>query len=318
MRATVIIPTYNRPDLLRRQLACFAEQTGSALCEVLVCDDGSSTDTLGAMAPFRDRIPGLRHLWQPDLGFRAGQARNLGIREAIGDVLLFVDDDLLFPADFVERHVAAHREVMNGKPARRVVLGFRSRTMTPPAGAVPTATEMRGTDGDDRVELIGEHGEGIDGHPHPWFFVYSCNFSVPRLDEVTFAEDFEGWGMEDTELGYRLVKAGWEVVVRPEARVLHVEDPAPRDPFRCTERGLPPQYDSYVTNAVQFIDMYPDDRELYDMLAPELRWYVRDPTGKHWIKNGHENDADAVIATVRRERDERTATRAAAANRARR
>jgi len=309
LRATVIIPTYNRPDLLRRQLACLAEQTGDALCEVLVCDDGSSTDTLGAMAPFSDCIPGLKRLWQPDLGFRAGQARNLGIDAAEGDILLFVDDDLLFPADFVSRHVVAHREVMNGHPARRVVLGFRSRTMVPPAGAVPTADEMRGTDGDDRVELIGPHGEGIVDHPHPWFFVYSCNFSVPNHPEVSFAEDFEGWGMEDTELGYRLVKAGWEVVVRPEARVLHVEDPAPRDPFRCTERGLPPQYDSYVTNAVHFLDMHPEDEELFAMLAPELRWYVRDPSGCHWIKNGHENDAQAVIDEVRRERATRLASR---------
>jgi len=301
LRATVIIPTYNRPDLLLRQLACLAEQTGSDLCEVLVCDDGSSTDTAGAIAPFMGRIPGLRHLWQEDLGFRAGQARNMGIRVAKGDILLFVDDDLLFPADFVTRHVNAHREVLNGHPARRVVLGFRSRTMTPPVGVVPTPDEMLGSDGDDRVELIGEHGDGIVGHAHPWFFVYSCNFSVPSRPEVVFDDAFEGWGMEDTELGYRLVKAGYEVVVRPEARVLHVEDPAPRDPFRCTERGLEPHYDSYVRNAVQFIDRYPEDTELKAMLAPELRWYVRDASG-HWVKNGHENDAEAVLAAVRAER----------------
>lgn len=302
MQATVIIPTYNRPDLLARQLACLAAQNGRGLREVFVCDDGSSTDTAGTMAPFEGRIPGLRHFWQEDRGFRAGQARNLGIRAAQGDVLLFLDDDLLFPPGFVARHVQTHLQAHNGAPARQIVLGFRSRTMVPPAGVVPTSAEMRGTDDDDRVELIGEHGDGIVGHPQPWFFVYSCNFSVPNKPEIRFDEDFEGWGLEDTELGYRLVRAGYEVVVDPEARVLHVEDPAPRDPFRCTERGLEPQYDSYVHNSVQFIDKYPDDPDLLRLLGSELRWYVRDATGRHWIKNGHENDAAAVIAAVRRER----------------
>ena len=302
MQATVIIPTYNRPDLLARQLACLAAQEGGCLREVFVCDDGSSTDTAATMAPYADRIPGLRHFWQEDLGFRAGQARNLGIEAARGDVLVFLDDDLLFPPGFVARHVAAHEEAQNGAPARRIVLGFRSRTMVPPKGAVPTPDEMRGTDSDDRVELIGPRGEGIKGHPQPWFFVYSCNFSVPNLPDIRFDDDFEGWGMEDTELGYRLVRAGYEVVVDPEARVLHVEDPAPRDPFRCTERGLEPQYDSYVRNSVQFIDKYPDDPELLHLLGSELRWYVRDVTGLHWVKNGRENDAAAVIAAVRHER----------------
>ena len=305
MQATVIIPTYNRPDLLARQLACLAAQDGDSLLEVFVCDDGSATDTAATMAPYVDRIPGLRHFWQEDRGFRAGQARNLGIEAARGEVLVFLDDDLLFPPGFVARHVAAHEEAQNGAPARRVVLGFRSRTMIPPKGAVPTADEMRGTDSDDRVELIGPHGAGIKGHPQPWFFVYSCNFSVPNLPEIRFDDDFEGWGMEDTELGYRLVRAGFEVVVDPEARVLHVEDPAPRDPFRCTERGLEPQYDSYVHNSVQFIDKYPEDPELLHLLGSELRWYVRDATGLHWIKNGRENSAADVIATVRRERSER-------------
>lgn len=307
MQATVIIPTYNRPDLLACQLACLAAQRGQGLREVFVCDDGSSTDTTGTMAPFSDRIPGLRHFWQEDRGFRAGQARNLGIREARGDVLLFIDDDLLFPAGFVARHVAAHEQVHNGAPALRIVLGFRSRTMAPPAGLVPTGDEIRGTDDDDRVELIGERGQGIAAHPQPWFFVYSCNFSVPNREEIRFDDDFEGWGMEDTELGYRLVRSGYEVVVDPEARVLHVEDPAPRDPFRCTERGLEPHYDSYVHNSVQFIDKYPDDPELLHLLGSELRWYVRDATGLHWVKNGRENDAAAVIADVRRERAARVA-----------
>lgn len=304
MQATIIIPTYNRPALLSRELQCLSRQRGDFIREVLICDDGSSTDTCAVAEPFRHSLPGLRVLRQEDLGFRAGHARNMGIREARGDILIFLDDDLLLPEGFVANHVAAHAQHLNGSTPHRVVLGFRHRTERP-IDDIPTLEEIVESWPDDRVVHIGPEGTGIAGHLHPWFFVYSCNVSVPNdSDQIWFNEDFVGWGMEDIELGYRLVRRGYEVVVHPEARVLHVEAPDPRDPFRCEERGLPPHYDSYVHNTVQFIDTYPEDEELMGLLGSELRWYVRDETGQHWIKNGFENDADSVIAEVRRLRAE--------------
>jgi glycosyltransferase involved in cell wall biosynthesis len=299
MRATVIIPTYNRPRRLARLLECLVEQEGDLVQEVLVCDDGSRTDTRAAIEPFASRLPGLRLLWQPDLGFRAGQARNLGIRVARGDVLIFLDDDLLLPRGFVAGHVSAHAAAVNGSPKRRVVLGFRHRT-TEPVAEMPTLESILSSFPDDRVEHIGPDGQRIAAHPHPWFFVYSCNLSLPNDPEhVWFDESFVGWGMEDIELGYRLVRAGFQVVVDPGARVLHAESLDPRDPFRCEERGLPPHYDSYVANTVQLIDSYPDDPTLRRLLGSELRWYVRDAEDRHWVKNGFENDAEAVLARAR-------------------
>lgn len=301
MRASVIIPTYDRPELLGRVLACLAEQEGDAVHEVLVCDDGSPSDTAAVLHPLEGRIPGLRLLWQPDLGFRAGQARNLGIRVASGDVLIFIDDDVLLPSDFVLQHLAAHVGAGNGRPARQIALGFRHRTHTAPAHTCPIREEMLSGDPDDRIETLGLDGHGLDRSPHPWFYVYSCNFSVTRTPEVVFDEDFLGWGMEDLELGYRLWREGFKVVMAPLARVLHVEDPHPRDPFRCVERGLEPTYDSYVRNTVQLMDLYPDDPVLQRVLSADLRWYVHDATGQHWVKDGHEHDAAEVIRAVRRE-----------------
>ena len=176
MRASVVIPTYNRPQLLNRLLASLAEQEGDSLLEVLVCDDGSTSSTLEATLAWKDRVPGLRHLWQEDLGFRAGQARNMGIQAAQGDVIIFVDDDVLVAPDFVERHVAAHQS----SQAPRVVLGFRHHANVPPKHACPTVEEMLAGGPDDRIEPLGLHGERMVESPHKWFYVYSCNVSVPR------------------------------------------------------------------------------------------------------------------------------------------
>lgn len=303
MRATLVIPTYNRAERLRALLRCVAEQ-GSELARVVVCDDGSSDHTREVAESFADRIP-LVYAFQEDLGFRAGQARNMGIARAIGDVVIFVDDDVLIRPDFVQAHLDAHAKHPGDKT---ICVGFRHRTDRF-EGEIPTWDEIVSHERDDRVADLD--GGTIEGHALPWIFVYSCNFSITLGDpELRFDERFHGWGMEDTELGYRLHKNRFQVFAAPEARVLHVEDPEPRDPFRCEVRELEPSYDTYVQNAVQFMDMYPDDGELRDWIRGDIRWYVLDEQGR-WVKNGYENDVDFVIELCRRQLEARALSHSA-------
>lgn len=290
MRATVVIPTYNRAERLRALLSCLTHQEGDALARVVVCDDGSSDDTAEVARSFEGRLP-LVYAWQEDRGFRAGQARNMGIARAVGDVVIFVDDDVLVRPDFVLRHLDAHGD---GRTLT-VAIGYRHR-IDRFDGEVPTLEQVLAAERDDRLtELSTPIGE----HPTPWVYVYSCNFSVTLGGpELWFDEGFCGWGMEDTELGYRLFRAGYRIVEAIDARALHVEDPSPRDPFRCEVRALPPSYDTYVRNAVYFMDKHPDDPVLREFVRNDLRWYVLDERGR-WVKNGYANDVDAVITRCR-------------------
>lgn len=81
---SVIIPTHDRPELLRRALASVAAQTRPP-DEVLVVDDGHSP-----LAPVD--FPGLRWVRQ-DAPHGAARARNLGASRASGSWLAFLDDD---------------------------------------------------------------------------------------------------------------------------------------------------------------------------------------------------------------------------------
>lgn len=290
VKATVVIPTYKRSKRLGALLECLARQDGDSLHEVIVCDDGSPDDTRDVAESFLGRLP-LVYKFQPDLGFRAGQARNMGIAAATGDVIVFVDDDVVVPRDFISSHVEAHRDASGP----RVVIGFRHRTHD--AGhEAPVLAEIETLEPDDRIAVLGMNGEGLPTHENPWLFVYSCNFSVTRgAPELHFDEKFVGWGLEDTDIGYRLHRAGVPVVCAPKARVLHIEDPAPRDPFRCEERALPPSYDTYVRNAVYFMDKHRDDTAVRDWVCKDLRWYVRDPATGSFVKNGFANDVSSVI-----------------------
>ena len=107
---SVIIPTYNRADLLPETLASVLGQTLADI-EVLVVDDGSTDDTAGVVAAMADSR--LRYIKNEYTGLPAA-GRNVGIRAAKADLLAFVDsDDLWLPEKLAvqARHLDEHPEV---------------------------------------------------------------------------------------------------------------------------------------------------------------------------------------------------------------
>lgn len=116
---SIVIPVFNRPDLLRHVLAGLAQQTISpAAMEILVCDDGSTDDLTPAIQEFTGRLPGLVHLRQVNRGPAA--ARNLGTRCATTPVVLYLDSDVLPDATLVEKLLAglSHNPHWAGAEAR--------------------------------------------------------------------------------------------------------------------------------------------------------------------------------------------------------
>ncbi|GEL69066.1 glycosyltransferase family 2 protein [Myxococcus virescens] len=109
---SVIIPTYNRARLLEAALASvFAQEERDF--EVLVVDDGSTDDTLETLARYGEQV---RVLSQRNAG--PGTARNLGIQEARGTYVAFLDsDDVWFPWT-----LATYRQVLEAE-GTSLVLG---------------------------------------------------------------------------------------------------------------------------------------------------------------------------------------------------
>lgn len=98
---SIIIPTYNRPDLLRQALDSVAAQT-FADYEVIVVDDGSTPPIADAVAnhPSKPRI--FRQVRQGPAA-----ARNRGIAEARADLVAFLDSDDLWMPTKLERYIKA-------------------------------------------------------------------------------------------------------------------------------------------------------------------------------------------------------------------
>ena len=103
-RVTVIIPTFNEEKVISECLASLAKQTRKEL-EVIVVDDGSIDNSKikiqNAKLQFKNQ--NFQLLIQKHKG--PGEARNFGAEHAKGEILVFVDADMTFEPDFVEKLV---------------------------------------------------------------------------------------------------------------------------------------------------------------------------------------------------------------------
>jgi GT2 family glycosyltransferase len=236
LTVAVIVPAYNRGQLLRRTLAGLAVQRGYPphLISVVVADDGSEEDLapVVAEASARQRVYLVR---QEHDGYGAGRARNLGAAHTGADVVLFVDADCLPDPELVAGHMAWHHRADN-----LVVVGSRqhvdSTDFPPERIADGTIDIRRAVKGDDPSDAAFEpedwrrrfyrrtahlrHGnEGFRS-------LLTGNCSLPRdafLDAGGFSADFRHWGGEDTELGWRLFSSGLFFVPANRAAIYHQE-----------------------------------------------------------------------------------------------
>jgi len=103
VKLSLVIPTRNRCQALALTLEHLSRQTLSSQdFEVWVVDDGSQDDTLQVLHQFEGQLP-LKWLQQDHRG--TSVARNRAIGVAQGQHILFVDDDVMVPGQFLQRHL---------------------------------------------------------------------------------------------------------------------------------------------------------------------------------------------------------------------
>jgi GT2 family glycosyltransferase len=224
LKTSVIVATHARPDSLERLVASLAPELATGSREVIIAENGTP-------APTQISVEGapLKHLHEP----RAGKCRiqNRAIAQAAGEILVFLDDDLVVAPGYleaVEDFFDTHREfaAMKGRilpaedPEKKV-------------GAMAVYLDLPIADhGDEVVEVRG---------------VLGANMAF-RADALKIVGPFDerlgpgaGGHEEETEMSARIRSAGFRIGYAPRALVYHEVDPARADRERfiriARERG---------------------------------------------------------------------------------
>jgi len=215
---SVVITTYNRPDALASVVrACFMQNDKNF--EIIIADDGSTANTRDCVERLADGAPvPVRHVWQPDAGFRAAMARNRGTLAAQGEYIIFLDGDCIPQRDFIARHralsepgclVSGSRILMSERLTRRIL----EQGIAIPGTGLATRLGWRLHGDLNKTLQLGLRWPDLGRvrSSFSWRRIKSCNLAVWRsdLEKVNgFDESFTGWGHEDSDLVVRLFHAG--------------------------------------------------------------------------------------------------------------
>lgn len=206
---SVIIPTYNRTEVLAKTLSCLEKQETNISFEVIIVDDCSTTPVQGL--DLRDERRFTLRVLRNEKNQGRAATRNRGIRETACEYILMIDDDIWAAPGLLQAHYEAQKRIGDG-----VVVG-----------RMPIAKDVnrdiwnefysRWTD-----ELHAQMEKRKYNLPYNFFFTGNVSVSKELLERVDlFDESFKGYSGEDTELGYRLKKNGVLFIYEPSAIGFH-------------------------------------------------------------------------------------------------
>lgn len=208
---TVIIVTLNNLNLLRNCLrSLFAQDYGAI--EIVVVDNGSDEDVCGMLAAEFPEIRMVR--LDKNYGFAGGN--NRGIETAQGKYIALINNDAVAAPQWISSLVATAEFDANIGAAASIIID----------GNQPEVLDSCGVG----IALDGMSRQAMRGMPVPQltqpakvllFSGCACLLRMEALNDVgLFDEDFFAY-CEDTDLGLRLRRAGWKIVVAPGAYVHH-------------------------------------------------------------------------------------------------
>ena len=204
MFISVVIPTYNRLPILQTCLRALEAQRLEAPVtgfEVVLVDDGSTDETVAWLTAQAAELPHVRLIQQSHGG--PAQGRNRGVENARGEVIVFIDSDLVVTPTFLSCHAKALERQWHRVGHRRCFTY---------GAVINTANFSDPTSEPHKLRDLS------------WAYFATGNVAIDRdllVGAGLFDTRFHLYGWEDLELGERLRLQGVELVRCPEAVGYH-------------------------------------------------------------------------------------------------
>ena len=232
IRISVQICSFNRSHLLERSLrALMAQDLPPDEYEIVFVDDGS-TDGSADMARrlAEESACRIKVFSKPNDGL--SRARNLGIRNCEGEIILFMDDDTFADPALLREHLVVHEQYPDA-----VVTGWVNHI--------------------EELDPQGPRKYVMADYSRSFFWTSNVSVRKKYVDEVGgFSDDFREYGWEDMELGFRLKKLGLKKHVNEKAIVSHYKPPKQKKDLP----GMLRQSESSARSALIYIKKRPGIR----------------------------------------------------------
>ena len=206
MKYSIIVPVFNRPDEVDELLESLCQQTVKDF-EVLIVEDGSQRDCKAVVDKYTDRLD-VKYFMKPNSG--PGQSRNYGAERANGEWLIILDSDVVLPPDYL---TAVDNNVQSSK--------FKVQSFGGPDAAHPSFTPVQKAISYSMTSFFTTGGIRGGKAKLDKFYPRSFNMGIRRdvyLQLGGFSKMRFG---EDIDFSYRIVEAGYQPRLFPEAWVWH-------------------------------------------------------------------------------------------------
>ncbi|WP_304206460.1 glycosyltransferase [Fusobacterium perfoetens] len=221
LKVSVIVPVYNRLEHLRALFKCLLKQSIRPY-EFIISDDGSKQkiiDYIGDLIEEADFK--VKYIYQEDKGFRKTRALNNAVKEAEGEILVFCDQDLFFPPDYLEKiklksrvgeflmcrahHISEKEKDSILTEIEKEDWSYESIINNIISKSYPKTLAKIYFE-DKRRRLLHKFWLNKRG-----IKLVGMSYSLRKEDYIKvngYDEKFQGWGHEDDDFGNRLCVAG--------------------------------------------------------------------------------------------------------------
>lgn len=195
---SVVVPVFNGEQVIGNCLAALLAQDYQGRKEIIVVDDGSTDGTAREIKKFKVRLISQKHK-------APAAARNLGIKQAKGDIILFTDSDCVPERNWIQEMTRPFRN--------KEIMGVQGAYKTHQKELMARFSQIEIEDRYDRMK----RWDTVD-----FIGTYSAAYKKSVFQRFGgFDESFPMASGEDSELSFRLSKVGCKMIFNPQAIVYH-------------------------------------------------------------------------------------------------